>query len=249
MSYRVGIGVGLTHGGVSAPDPTIPPIVSGLVANLDSAVGVTRVSGAVSLWTDPTSGFSVAQATAGKRPAYAAATGPNGLPSITYVSASSQQLKGATSPVAAGSDRTSFIVLVSASTGNPKGVIAFRGNFPTLSIRYDANSNTTGDENVFNNFGTYTRDASPHIIDSTHTVGSLDPYAVDGALTTQTGGHVATNDNGTDGFCVGSEGFAGGTAFFDGQIVKVLVYSRVLTSGELTSVRRYLGSRYAITVP
>ena len=37
--------------------------------------------------------------------------------------------------------------------------------------------------------------------------------------------------------------------FWNGQMAEILVYNRALSSAELTTVHRYLGARYAVSVP
>ena len=73
--------------------------------------------------------------------------------------------------------------------------------------------------------------------------GASSLYAWNGSASVS--GNAGANNPG--GLTLGAFG-TGGTAFMHGRIAEVVLYSRVLTADECTRVRRWLGTRYALTV-
>ena len=251
MSPPMGIGQGLGLSFVrrkSSPSaPFGPATVSGNVLFLVSYTGVANAAGKVTTWTDQSA--SPKNALAGTNPPTWAATGGlGGFALITVVGGAGTCLAGTAAIVAAGADRTIFIVQKASTPGTVGDLLCSTLNARTMVVRYDTAHNTTGDENTFGNTGTYTTDTNAHVIEVTYSVGVISPYWIDGTLIAPIGGAVATSDTGLPvGYFIAGIGTAS-AGTYQGQIAAVLVYSGVLSAPNRSIVRQALGSKYGITV-
>jgi hypothetical protein len=210
---------------------------------LRSDVAVLDGSGNVSSWTDQSGNADNAtQAVSGDRPVYTAAGGLNGQAKLTFNGA--KWLVGSHSPVPAGIDRTVFVVATpTASFGM---LLTFKESTTLASFGLNGGTLVYADGvSVTDTIGSSPTIAG-HVLMWSYVVGNQVGFFLDGAAKVVSGG-VATSDGGAvDGYRVG--GRADVSEYWNGDIYEVIVYSRLLSASEISAVKSYLSTRYAIPV-
>jgi hypothetical protein len=239
--------------GVGGTPYLSPDSVSGLSLWLksDTAVfsdaGTTPVvaDGTVRQWNDQgTLGANVVQATSGKRPVYKTNI-VNGFPAIRFTGSNSTALKSATYSSSIGDPFTICLVYNVRTLNGPTfidGATVFEteiDNPGTNAIRMGnlATSATTTSSAV--------QESAWAILTCKFKTGSGNCAVRKNGTSLAMGAHNLSATTMT-ALTLGSRG--NDSTFGDIDYAEVIIYNRELSDGEMYSVERYLGSKYAITV-
>jgi hypothetical protein len=229
-----------------------PVALSGCVLWLRSDLGITLNGADVSAWADQSgTAVSLAQATASKQPLYNATDADfGGAPSVAFTSADSHTLESSAT-ITYGPHTIFLVAGPLAASGSyyftRKSGGTYReycyGNDP---MEYVGDRNGTGASSINNSdLSAWSTVAGVKTIemqmDGTHAGHTV---RVNGVDKREAGG--ATNDPGTGTgagtLWLASEDGTGGFGQF--EMSEMLIYSRVLTAGEITQVEAYLRARY-----
>lgn len=214
-----------------------PRSITGLAAWFDAADAstVTLVNDAVSQWNDKSgNGRNASQSTANNRPTYADTR--NGRSVITFNGTSHTLTTGSFTQ---NQPSTMFLVARWASNASGTGGNAVDG---FLSNRAGLYRRTTNNWGMFAGTELFsgTPDTNWHqfagIYNSTSSA-----LRVDGSQLTS--GNVGSQ-NVTSGLALGS--YNGTTSFFGGSIAEMLFYGGALSASQISSVERYLRSKWAL---
>lgn len=232
----------------------LPTTLSGCVMWLRSDLGITTVSGKVSVWADQSgSGNDVTQGTAGARPTYNTVDATfNSRPSLTFDGVDDNfQLIGFTLGaytifmlltgiadsannyfIYHNTDANNFLYLW-ASTGN--SIDTARGG---THSSYNDNGGTPG---TWGQWGASTVKTLRTQFDGTHAGHTLSLNNSAEPETTVGGSNPGT------GTIVGSLNILwdGGATFAQTKLAELIIYNRSLSGGESTQVENYLRSLYA----
>jgi hypothetical protein len=241
----------------------IPTQVSGCVLWLRADLGISLNSSNVSAWADQSgSGNSVAQTTGATQPTYNGSGGPNNNP---YVSSSSgsHYLRSGTNPTNIPSGNlvcTTFTV--QQVTGGSTSCAMGWGNAAVALAAWGLCANNHGagvlaEETGGGNPSVWSTslDANWHILIVTRPAGALNAGTatlyIDGVAQTFNAASSSTQTPSVDGTQPINVGtwFPSGGIDMVGGVAETGIYNRVLSSSEVTSLTRYLGARYGITVP
>lgn len=219
---------------------------------LDSTVGVTTVSGAVSLWANQGSLGSSAnfsQSTALLRPAFNSSDSVfNNFPSIQFAAASNQVL--ATAGVPASYTAYDDFIVLRCVTGTPPSIAAsgrdHTGN-DAQAVHYPYTNATIYDSDFTTarkNYTTFTASvlATTHLYNVVSVAGEWTASMNGTAVYT-----TATNTAGGFGGPY-SIGISGGGIAFDGKMAFRLVTNYKLSAGQRTQLKAYIATRYGITI-
>lgn len=214
--------------------------------------GITGVAdgAAIPSWADYSgNGYTVAQTGAGK-PTYSAAGGANGTPGALFA-ANSTQFFTTTAPTVASV--TVFVVfklttLVGGTAGNSNQALvgsAIAGGF-------EYRTTGSGAEILKEDVASVGFDTAAQVAGTTYirtaTFASASAYATyRNGTQTKTGSTAVALVTASNFVHVGHNGQSGAESL-DGLLSELLVYPRVLTSGELSTVDHYLATRYGLTV-
>jgi hypothetical protein len=248
--------IALITGGAAQAIP-----MSGLELWLKADAGVTTSGGSVTAWQDQTGGtvYNLTQATATKRPSLVSSWGYKNMPALSFDGVDDYVIDTANSlDLTAG--LTIFIVAQNDVRKNYNGLFKLaqpatpENATSDLEIYWQAGSTDAGSGNavyaVNRSTGTGAFGAlqgannpppvgQPYIYD-VFAGGSLSQERTNNVLAASSASAVLPGDA-TNRPAVGL-GFNNFT--IDGYIAEVLVYNRVLTSGERTEVYNYLSDRY-----
>lgn len=244
-------------GGTAFNPLSLSPV---LYLTSDQGTSTTSDGTALSAWNDQsTSANNMIQATGGNQPTYKA-SGPNGQPYIRF-SGSSQFLQVASFAGLSAVKGTSLFIVFTrqaaiANAGlfalgvaaandynSANGQLIYQGASGT-SVHGYYNSNQTGD--VATTLGTYAvaeqvlkLDGSSPIISTRLNGGTPSTNAAtSNSSTSPTGAVLAARW--TSG--------AAAVVYAQADVAAVLLYPSILTTGQLSSVRVFLGAKYGITV-
>lgn len=235
------MGLGLSIGLDTNGSQFGPSSLSGLAAWYRGDT-ITTSGGAVTQWDDKSgNGKHLVQATSGKRPTLTA-SGIGNQPSVVF-DGSDDTLECASMTVASGSPFTVLFVGNSATQANR----VFLDSFNAVGARLAIYCQTSSQISLYGSagFGVNGTDMSSSHVVAAVINGASSKLSVDGAAPT-------TGDVGTAGLASGlrvgidQDQTAGRSV--SGQIAEIVLYSRALTTTEVTQVARYLGARYGITV-
>jgi hypothetical protein len=218
----------------------------------------------VSQWTDLSgTGYAVSQSTQANQPIYNPnGGGPTGLPSLSFEGG--KLLENTTTDLLAsesGHPRTVLVAGVNnVSTGGTP--VCFRrstsGSTTICVVQYYAQASTTfvysDGVNGANNAtvpGTTIPSGVPLVLDweLSASAGGV-AFALNGVQQTvsqSSGNGMSAETSTAQGFTVGTRDDV--SQPWPGDINEIIVYNRILTKNELIANRRYLGSRYGVTVP
>lgn len=254
------------------PSEFAPVDLAGCALWLRADKGITLNGSTVAAWANQgTLGGSVTQGTAASQPTYSAAGGPNGRPALTFDGGDwlTSDLAASSWAFLHGANSTIFVVWKTTSA-NPN---AYFGLLSTASsgtadrgyaLFYDDRSGLSRNDRLIANFN-----------NGGATVGGV--LTANNAFTAATWGVAETvfayQDAGSDlivlanGTSVGTSESAVATSAsapqgplelgrlvndagsrLIGSIAEAIAFNRTLSAAERMIVRRYLGSRYAITV-
>ena len=232
-----------------------PLTISDLEAFFRTDEGVATTGSDVDSWTDKLNGHVISN-TGGNRPTTTAVNALlGGNRTIDFVSASAQSLSGASSLAALFDNPSPYTVAVVAHTLNV-------GSQQTLWCASDTGGTTdhirhavlptSGNSRAQRQSGgaadTFDNAATALSVDTTHYVTcSWSPTTVyleiDGGA--QQSGTIAKTPSSLDTFVVGARNLGGALShYFWGYIAELLVYSRLLTSGEQDTLDAYFAARY-----
>lgn len=231
----------------------IPPTISGLVQWLRGDEVIKDGSNNVSQWTDKSGlGNHCTQAVTGNMPLYVA-SGINSQPSIRFNS------DWLINPLVLQNEKTIIVV-------DKINTIAVSS---LLTIKYDVNTFT---EYVPTSLGGYQPRTFRHdfaapaggvgIADALTLNPHLFIHTYNNGVNTTPASYTADLDNinkpvvasgpmgrfGTDKGSIGARVTSGnaGSLFYLGDVAEIIIYDRVLTGAEQTTLKTYLNSRYAI---
>jgi hypothetical protein len=249
-------GVALSIGGIAQAIPT-----SGLELWLKGDAGVTTSGGSVTAWQDQSGGtvYNLTQATATKRPTLVSNWGYKSMPALSFDGVDDYVIDTANSlDLTAG--LTIFIVAQNDVRKNYNGLFKLaqpatpENATSDLEIYWQAGSTDAGSGNavyaVNRSTGTGAFAALqgsnnppavglPYILDA-FAGGTLSQLRTNNVLAASSASAILPGDaTNRPAVGLGFNNFS-----LDGYIAEVLVYNRVLTSGERTEVYNYLSDRY-----
>ena len=261
--HRYAGGSGAYTGTITIPPPPPPPppptgsgtftpaSLANLTLWLDASDDSTIFLGSgtnVSQWNDKsTSGANVSESSSGTQPAYVA-TGLGGLPAILF--AGYKHLTGLSNFMDAATAGTVIYVYATDNSA---------GDYSAAPIQNFCSDNGAGgsdflpwaDETYQITFGSTTQnrwsgyvtdDPSPHVWATTSAAGAWQFYKDNTSLFSTTTNTVDFSQMGTgEGFIVGNANNGGVNS---GYLSEVILYSRQLTSDELTQVYTYLQAKW-----
>lgn len=225
------------------------PQISGLAGWWRSDKLITLNSTTVSSWGD-LSGFggTVSQATGANQPTYSTSGGVNNLPKLTF-SGSTQILENTTQNVMpAGTSRTVFVVGQPSTSAGGGCPIGFKITAPACILLYQVIASniyvfTDGSAQSFTFSSGSTISTAPQILEYTWVLSAQPTFSINTVGKTITTANVANSDTGTTGFSIGKRADTAGSVFV-GDLYEIIVYNRLLTAAETTSVQNYLRARY-----
>jgi hypothetical protein len=220
------------------PRAFMPYDVPETVAWFSPRHNVTNASGAASAWASlsPSSTYTAAQATAGKRPTIA--TGINSRASLDFSTLASTELNNTTDNILAGG--TARYVLAVVRSNNAGGTVFSFQKGTWLLYAW----NLSGTQYYFFDGSAAFGEASggaPTLLGATFmlewelTVGATPVVRFNGVARTLAG-TIAAAPAGTTGFSVGS---ANGAQFWDGPIADVYVASPIPSTTNKAKLRTY----------
>lgn len=222
-----------------------PSGLSGLFLWLRSDLGITLNSGKVSSWADQSgNGNTVTQGTAANQPPYTSSGGGGNKPFLQYTGQSAMALDN--NAVTLAQPFEAFITIHQDA--------ALGGAGTTYLLDIGAGGSTGAIVQVSQstqiNFGgggsslSVSLSVADHIIDAQWN-GASSSIGIDG------GAPVVASASHAETISQIHVGQAGGQATFgaNANFYEIILYSRILSAGDRLSVSRYLGNRYAISVP
>lgn len=225
------------------PRTVTPPVASPtLWLRGDGITGVAD-GAAIPSWTDYSgNGYTVAQSGAGK-PTYSAAGGANGTAAALFTSASSQYLT-TTAPQPASETVITVVKFTTLANEAIVGSSAASG----LEFRITTGSSEILKENTASIAidTTVPTTGTTAIRSVTFASGASYAFYINGTQT-KSGTTATTLTTASNFVQIGRNG-ASGSEYLNGLLSEVLIYPRVLTSGELSTVDHYLATRYGLTV-
>jgi hypothetical protein len=221
--------------------------LDGCVVWLRTDMGITLSGSNVTTWADQSGSGN--DATSGTSPAYDVSTLINGYPTINFTAASSHFLQ-LPSGLTSLTSLNAFVV-GKRKSANP-GSSASAG-FWSFGTSVNATEVPFTDGNIYDDSGSTTRKScgavtgldTPFVYDVASAAGAWSNH-VNGALQFSTGTNTVAVHSPP---WIGKSDTGAAPQFYDGYFAEILLFNRVLSTGDQTRVRRYLGGRYAISVP
>lgn len=220
-----------------------PSQLPGLVLWLRADLGITIATG-VSVWADQSgNGNNATQGTPAAQPTYFASGGANGQAYMALSGASSQNLGGAA--LVGSANMTLVIVHQFSSTASAQ--VSFHAGASGTSMASSIDENAATERDLFLVGSAVDADAGASattaweawiLTQSSAPLGTMNVNGSTRSLTPNNGAMTAP----TAGYTVGSR--TGGSQFMTGNFAEAIIYSRVVTAGEIASLRGYLLSRY-----
>lgn len=214
-----------------------PTDISGCVLWLDSSLGITTPSG-VTKWADQ-SGNAGDVTPNTSTPAYGTAS-LNGYAGVIGNGTTDALIGTATYSTAA---LTVFVVAVETSFAASHVVFSMQTSGHNVNIgRLTNTTNYIMADDAGSNPGVVAgTNGAPHIYRGVMN-GASSVFALDG--TAGSAGTIATHTEHVE--VLGNPG--GSATYFPGSLYTVIIYNRVLSAGEITTVEANLGAKYGITV-
>lgn len=215
---------------------------------LRADLGITLVSGAVSVWADQSgNGHNFTQTTAANRFTYEPA-GFNGKASC--FGDSSSVAKVMTGPDNAFSSMTSGEVFIAMQKSADPSVGTGAGGLWQFSTDGQASHVPFTDSNIYDGWGSSLRKATGNptpslanrVVYSVRSAPNAWSNYIDGVQ------HFTTGTNTVAFPAQTAIGGTGAVTAIDGRIAEVIIFKRVLTSAERTRVHTYFTSRYGIAM-
>lgn len=230
----MGVGIGLGPGVCATGGVRFNPAARGanLVLWLQGST-LTQSAGLVATWPDSSGNWTAATPNP-TAPAYTASSASyNHLPTATFTSASSQQLKVASFAVS----QPNTIYLVADTSANPSNAIDAAGARQIIGFNNDwyfyAGASVTSSVST----------AGPHAVASVINGASSVQY-IDSSAATVASGNPSTNAlNG--GLFIGSSN--GGVDCLTGNIAEVIITNVADTQAQVAQMFAYLGRKYGFS--
>ena len=233
----------------------------GLIGHWDAGSGVTLNGADVAGWADKVNGHVLAQSTPAKQPLFVASGALNNQPAIEFSSASAQVLESATNYV--GNTTGDFTVLTVfrpvhvggtvtmspvmwADNSRAQGYYMLKsgGVDQTYSMQQSNPVSGTISSGYVNNTANYYTTGGVHCIMGS--TGEAKRFYIRGnnreMIDANGSGTYSTNT--TTGFGIGAG--RNSTIPFDGQIMEIIVYNRLLSLAELMEAEKNLMFKYQI---
>lgn len=235
---------------------TAPDLKLWLDAQSSDAENMTLVSGDVSVLKDKSgNGYDFAQGSAGSRPTYAANT-RNGLGTITCDrSASDTVYRNSTTIVNPAAPHTVVAVFKVDSYGSPAraAAVTLGSTLDGYFLIHSVGNTFMGNNGEWNygakvstpvadfdwNYWTWTYNGS-----GASTLGNYTMYLDGSAQTIASGDVSGWGGTGVVSAICGYGNFADPDNFMTGNFAELVVYSRVLSAGELSSLHGYIASKW-----
>lgn len=249
---KAGLGGKAGFGGGASAGGGTPSSISGLRAWYAADSGLTCTGGCssgnpVTVWADKSTNAN--NLTGVNGPTFQSAQ-VNGLPAVKFTAASTQGFTFGT-PVNLQTASTIFVVVKMTTVA--QGILV-GGDGDALGYWVGAASNEQGSDWIGNaqiTHGNVAGDTSWHQINSTYDnstaalrLGSAsDPCGAGPGTTTCSITAKAIIANETT---IGYKTYPSASQYLDGYIAEIIIYNRVLTGGEITTVETYLTGRYAL---
>lgn len=252
MGLGVGIGMGLRARGVPGISPNA---LSGLTGWWRGDLGMTLVSGNARVWSNQGSGGGSFDqtATAGARPLFVADC-INGQPGLRFNGTAHYMGGPLTSALITAAAGTLLIVYrpisISRNVASPiysnDGILTDVGSY----FGFHAQNSAGGLARGVNNDGTTDEPTalaitpgSPCLLEWEHAAGTLSIRKDGGTAST-----VASGDTNVTQLLRFGAGY-NNTFFGNFDCCEIMAFNRALAAGESQALRRYVGRRYAISVP
>jgi len=209
--------------------------------------GVTLNSTTISAWADQSgNGHNLSQGTPSTQPTFVSSS-INSRPAAQFVSGSHQVLTN--SGGCPGGNAAHTILVAGAFTATPatfQGLVGYGGSntgYGSSTVGQEGKYWFGGSNNV-SPMSSGNADTSSHVFTKTFDGSHIDGYIDGTSVATLSSVTMALST----GIQVGAYADPANT-YCSANIAEVIIYNRILTAGEQTQVQRYLGNRYAITVP
>ncbi len=228
------------------------------VANIaTSGYGDLSDNDPISAWNDRNpqtlSKITVTAPGDSNRPTYVG-NGINGLPSISFIKASSQRLSSTTSPIINGNDNYTLIAVfkptslsgnsyvvaqsITTVTNGSQGAIFFTGTSGTCCF--------AGFNNDYIPVAITTNTNYIVVARVNNTQANNITLYINGAQSSAPSTDPSTLDIGAEVITVGAR--TPGTSHFQGLISEIIIYNRSLKTNEINSINSYLAKKYAIAI-
>lgn len=240
--------------------PFVPTTISGCVLWLKSDLGITTSSGNVTQWNDQsgaaiTPSFTAAGAA---RPTYTASGGPNNVPYLTGTV--NTLLSSGTSLFSSAGARTIFAVGRGVNDGFGHALLGtvFTNRSTTAVYTVQVLGDGGGGHRYLYSDGVSVNITDNALADapffsdfvfdfsSTGTGSALSAFFNGGSVLPTAGGNVAA-ESGSAGTGIMGRGDSGLQGWI-GRMYEIVIYNRVLSGTEKSTVRSGLAARYGITV-
>lgn len=223
-----------------------PPDIAGNTLWLRADLGITLNGGVVETWSDQSgAGNHVTQGTAANRPAYSAAGGANGRAMLSFDGTNDALVKAS---FTAALHYTAFAVFRSTGGAFPQGAFNCDATPRVFQLRYG--SAVLAEAIAFDSGGSAFTDNQAATASDWNVVEMVrDATTVQVFVNGTSGGSTGTTGtpaSGTPNLVVGAA--AGLSDVLTGDLSECIYYNTALSSSQRSQVRRYLGTRYGITV-
>ena len=224
----------------------VPYTISGCVWWTRSDLGTTTVAGKVTTWADQSGAAilsNVVQASSSQQPSFTRGGGVNGLPYLTGLD-NTVAMTNAANILTAGNDRTVFVVYKgTTTTGGSLMSFASASPYICFSAYLASNTYTATSSNTTSEVIAGKPDTSNLCIETitSHQADSRTVIRING-VNQVVSSTAPPSETGTAGFSLFScptvsQGFVG-------DIYETIIYNRILSSSEITTVENYLNTRY-----
>jgi hypothetical protein len=225
-----------------------PDDAANLAIWLRADSGVTNASGDASGWADfRGSGLTLTQATSGRRPLIVASA-QGGRPCVRFTSANTDILSVASGAPPQTGAHSIFLVGTFATTpASFRGMCGIGNNVKSSGIGHNGSAAAWfGGANLVTPTGAAVSSATVYRLGKTVAAESAGTSVTQGYRNGATDGSSSANAYGVStSFTVGNYE-DGITGCADVDIYEVVVYSRVLTGGEISDLNTYFAARYAL---
>lgn len=239
----------------------LPTDIAGLALWLDAADAATLTldgSNNVSAWADKSgAGLSAAQATTTKRPSYTSTNRINGINIVDFDGTDDcLQIASITLPV----DSTIFAVFDQDNASTKQFFIEHSSNAgssngfwiasitPAIVVRRAPHINSNVPSTLASIQGTAARVITGVVNRALSATGAINRMRLDGSELTMVAsgsnsGTTVSESNVTDTLNIGARN-NGASLAFDGGLAELLIYSGVLSAGNITAVEDYLSAKW-----
>ena len=249
-----GFVVSSVGGDVSSPvsgagDALLPNLLPNLTLWLDASDGSTIMESgnSVSAWSDKSeNGNDATQGTPGLQPNTNTNT-QNSRNVITYNGSNSLSLASGVYSIPNGSNTLFAVCKTNNSTAQQRVLNMTTTNSSDYGLIYTP---TVGEVIYYNNLSGLGV-AATGVSDTNYNIFSCWRDGTDVSISVNGGAASANNTRGGDVPAIDEASlgaFQTSANFLDGDIAEVIIYSRLLTTPEITAINQYLSNKWAITL-